>query len=113
MAAFFEKREILDYSIGFLRVHRGAIGHAIEMQNTDRICPFHSCKVSSKMLYYSITKKEKIMKIESSAILSRRIRNLKRDIQSVRHSGDTLRMRILYRQLTQAQISLVAQRTLR
>jgi len=53
------------------------------------------------------------MKIESSAILSRRIRNLKRDIQSVRHSGDTLRMRILYRQLTQAQISLIAQRTLR
>ena len=53
------------------------------------------------------------MKIESSAILTRRIRNLKRDIQSVRHSGDTLRMKILYRQLTQAQIKMIAQRTLR
>ena len=53
------------------------------------------------------------MKIESSAILTRRIRKLKKDIQSVRNSGDTLRMRILYRQLTQAQISLIAQRTLR
>jgi hypothetical protein len=53
------------------------------------------------------------MKIEPSAILSRRIRNLKKDIQSVRHSGDTLRMRILYRQLTQAQIKMIAQRTLR
>jgi len=53
------------------------------------------------------------MKIETSTILSRRIRNLKKDIQSVRHSGDTLRMRILYRQLTQAQIKMIAQRTLR
>ena len=53
------------------------------------------------------------MKIESTAILNRRIRNLKRDIQSVRHSGDTLRMKILYRQLTQAQIKMIAQRTLR
>ena len=44
------------------------------------------------------------MKIESKAILSRRIRNLRADIKSVRNSGDTLRMRILYRQLTSALI---------
>ena len=59
-----------------------------------------------KMLYYSITKKEKIMRIESKAIIQRRIRNIEQDIKSVRNSGDTLRMRILYRQLTASMIKL-------
>jgi len=53
------------------------------------------------------------MKIESSIILASRIRNIKRDIQSVRHSGNTLRMRVLYKQLTQAQIKMIAQKSLR
>jgi hypothetical protein len=53
------------------------------------------------------------MKIESSIILASRIRNLKRDIQTVRHSGNTLRMRVLYKQLTQAQIKMIAQKSLR
>lgn len=53
------------------------------------------------------------MKIESSIILASRIRNIKRDIQTVRHSGNTLRMRVLYRQLTQAQIKMIAQKSLR
>ena len=53
------------------------------------------------------------MKIESTTILTRRIRSLKKDIQSVRHSGNTLRMRILYQQLTQAQIKMIAQRSIR
>ena len=47
------------------------------------------------------------MKIESKAILRRRIRNIERDIQSVRNSGNTYRMRILYAQLTAATIKLV------
>ena len=53
------------------------------------------------------------MKIESSIILASRIRNIKRDIRSVRHNGNTLRMRVLYRQLTQAQIKMIAQKSLR
>jgi len=48
------------------------------------------------------------MKIESKAIIQRRIRNIERDIKSVRNSGNTYRMRVLYAQLTQAQIKLVA-----
>ena len=48
------------------------------------------------------------MKIESKAIIQRRIRNIERDIQTVRNSGNTYRMRVLYAQLTQAQIKLVA-----
>jgi len=48
------------------------------------------------------------MKIESKAIISRRIRNLERDIESCRNSGNTYRMRILYAQLSQARIKLVA-----
>ena len=47
------------------------------------------------------------MKIESKAILRRRIRNIERDIQSVRNSGNTYRMRILYAQLSAATIKLV------
>ena len=46
------------------------------------------------------------MKIESKAILRRRIRNLEADIKSVRNSGNTYRMRILYAQLTAATIKL-------
>ena len=42
------------------------------------------------------------MKIESKAIIQRRIRNIERDIKSVRNSGNTYRMRILYAQLTAA-----------
>ena len=48
------------------------------------------------------------MKIESKAIISRRIRNIKRDIQSCRNSGNIFAMRILYAQLSQARIKLVA-----
>ena len=46
------------------------------------------------------------MKIESKAIIQRRIRNIERDIQSVRNSGNTLRMRVLYAQLTASIIKL-------
>ena len=46
------------------------------------------------------------MKIESKAIISRRIRNLQQDIKSVRNSGNTLRMKILYKQLTASIIKL-------
>ena len=46
------------------------------------------------------------MKIESKAIIRRRIRNLEQDIKNVRNSGDTFRMRILYRQLTASLIKL-------
>ena len=46
------------------------------------------------------------MKIEKKAIIQRRIRNIKADIQAVRNSGDTYRMRILYAQLTAATIKL-------
>ena len=47
------------------------------------------------------------MKIESKAIIQRRIRNLEAGIKSVRNSGNTYRMRILYAQLTAATIKLV------
>ena len=46
------------------------------------------------------------MKIETKAVIRRRIRNIKADIQSVRNSGNTYRMRILYAQLTAARIKL-------
>jgi len=46
------------------------------------------------------------MKIESKATIRRRIRNIEQDIKSVRNSGNTYRMRILYAQLTAAQIKL-------
>ena len=46
------------------------------------------------------------MKIERKAVIRRRIRNIKADIQAVRNSGDTYRMRILYAQLTAATIKL-------
>ncbi len=46
------------------------------------------------------------MKIESKAIIRRRIANIERDIKSVRNSGNTFRMRILYRQLTASMIKL-------
>ena len=46
------------------------------------------------------------MRIESKAIIRRRIHNIEQDIKSVRNSGDTLRMRILYRQLTASMIKL-------
>ena len=48
------------------------------------------------------------MKIESKAILSRRIRNIKADIKSCRNSGNTLRMRLLYAQLSAATIKLAS-----
>ena len=48
------------------------------------------------------------MKIESKAILRRRIRNIERDIQSVRNSGNTYRMRILYAQLSATTIKLAS-----
>jgi hypothetical protein len=48
------------------------------------------------------------MKIESKAIISRRIRNIQQDIKSVRNSGNTFRMIILYRQLAHARVKLVA-----
>ena len=47
------------------------------------------------------------MKIEKKAIIQRRIRQLKADIKSCRHSGNTFRMRVLYAQLTAATIKLV------
>ncbi len=47
------------------------------------------------------------MKIESKAILRRRIRNIEADIKAVRNSGNTYRMRILYAQLTATTIKLV------
>jgi len=46
------------------------------------------------------------MKIESKAIISRRIRNIQQDIKSVRNSGPTFRMIILYRQLTASKVKL-------
>ena len=46
------------------------------------------------------------MKIESKAIIQRRIRNIEQDIKSVRNSGNTMRMIILYRQLTASMIKL-------
>ena len=48
------------------------------------------------------------MKIESKAILRRRIRNIERDIKSVRNSGNTLRMRILDAQLSATTIKLAS-----
>ena len=47
------------------------------------------------------------MKIEKKAVIQRRIRNIKADIKSCRNSGNTLRMRMLYAQLTAATIKLV------
>jgi len=47
------------------------------------------------------------MKIESKAILLRRIHNIEADIKAVRNSGNTYRMRILYAQLTAATIKWV------
>ncbi len=47
------------------------------------------------------------MKIESKAIIRRRIQQLEADIKSVRNSGNTYRMRILYAQLSAATIKLV------
>jgi hypothetical protein len=47
------------------------------------------------------------MKIESKAIIRRRIRNIEADIKSCRNSGNTYRMRILYAQLSAATIKLV------
>jgi hypothetical protein len=46
------------------------------------------------------------MKIESKAVIRRRIGNIRADIKSVRNSGNTFRMRILYRQLTASLIKL-------
>ena len=48
------------------------------------------------------------MKIESKAILTRRIRNIKADIKSCRNSGNTLRMRLLYAQLSATTIKLAS-----
>ena len=46
------------------------------------------------------------MKIDKKAVIRRRIRNIKADIQACRNSGNTLRMRVLYAQLTAATIKL-------
>ena len=46
------------------------------------------------------------MKIESKAIVSRRIRNIQQAIKYARHNGDAFRMIILYRQLTASKIKL-------
>ena len=48
------------------------------------------------------------MKIESKAILTRRIRNIKTDIKACRNSGNTLRMRLLYAQLSATTIKLAS-----
>ena len=48
------------------------------------------------------------MKIESKAILTRRIRNIKADIEACRNSGNTLRMRLLYAQLSATTIKLAS-----
>ena len=64
------------------------------------------CIPRSNRLYYSITKKEKNMKIESKAVIRRRIANIEQDIKSVRNSGNNFRMIILYRQLTASMIKL-------
>ena len=48
------------------------------------------------------------MKIESKAILRRRIRNIEQDIKSCRNSGNTLRMRLLYAQLSATTIKLAS-----
>jgi hypothetical protein len=46
------------------------------------------------------------MKIESKSIIQRRIGTIRADIKSVRNSGNTMRMIILYRQLTASLIKL-------
>ncbi len=48
------------------------------------------------------------MKIESKATMLRRIRNIKADIKSCRDSGNTLRMRLLYKQLSATTIKLAS-----
>jgi len=48
------------------------------------------------------------MKIESKSILRRRIRNIEADIKSCRNSGNTLRMRLLYAQLSATTIKLAS-----
>lgn len=48
------------------------------------------------------------MKIESKSILRRRIRNIEQDIKSCRNSGNTLRMRVLYAQLSATTIKLAS-----
>ena len=48
------------------------------------------------------------MKIESRAILQRRIRIIEQDIKSCRNSGNTLRMRLLYAQLSATTIKLAS-----
>ena len=62
---------------------------------------------SLNWLYYKSNQQQEVfMKIESKAIIRRRIRNIEQDIQSVRNSGNTLRMRVLYAQLTASIIKL-------
>jgi len=46
------------------------------------------------------------MKIESKAVIRRRIANIEQDIKAVRNSGNNFRMIILYRQLTASMIKL-------
>ncbi len=48
------------------------------------------------------------MKIENRATIRRRIGQLEQDIKSVRNSGNTLRMRLLYAQLSAATIKLAS-----
>lgn len=48
------------------------------------------------------------MTIESKATILRRIRNLQEDIKSCRNSGNKIRQKVLYSQLTHARIKLVA-----
>ena len=60
------------------------------------------------ILYTSLKPLEVFMKIESRAILQRRIRNIEQDIKSCRNSGNTLRMRLLYAQLSATTIKLAS-----
>lgn len=60
------------------------------------------------ILYTSLQPLEVFMKIESRAILQRRIRNIEQDIKACRNSGNTLRMRLLYAQLSATTIKLAS-----
>ena len=65
-------------------------------------------KLLNWLYYKSNQQQEVFMKIESKAIIQRRIRNIEQDIKSVRNSGNTLRMRLLYAQLSAATIKLAS-----
>ena len=76
-------------------------------------CAGHFLSVSrlrysvNSLYYYYIQSIGGFMKIEKKAAIRRRIRNIQADIKACRNSGNTLRMRMLYAQLTSATIKLV------